>query len=105
MINIYILQPPFWVSLIFYFFHWNAQVSVKVSMISVLGKIKEMCLVLYLSKKCVRVGFISDHYLFQLKTEKYVYFFAFIVVFRSFRNRRVKLNYWWISCVYSIISI
>ena len=49
MINIYILQPPFWVSLIFYFFHWNAQVSVKVSMISVLGKIKEMCLVLYLS--------------------------------------------------------
>ena len=38
------------------FFHWNAQVSVKVSMISVLGKIKEMCLVLYLSKKCVRVG-------------------------------------------------
>ena len=37
MINIYILQPPFWVSLIFYFFHWNAQVSVKVSMISVLG--------------------------------------------------------------------
>ena len=56
MINIYILQPPFWVSLIFYFFHWNAQVSVKVSMISVLGKIKEMCLVLYLSEKCVRVG-------------------------------------------------
>ena len=56
MINIYILQPPFWVSLIFYFFHWNAQVSVKVSMISVLGKVKEMCLVLYLSKKCVRVG-------------------------------------------------
>ena len=54
MINIYILQPPFWVSLIFYFFHWNAQVSVKVSMISVLGKIKEMCLVLYLSKKFVR---------------------------------------------------
>ena len=54
---IYILQPPFWVSLIFYFFHWNAQVSVKVSiMISVLGKIKEMCFVLYLSKKCVRVG-------------------------------------------------
>ena len=56
MINIYILQPPFWVSLIFNFFNWNAQVSVKVSMISVLGKIKEMCLVLYLSKKCVRVG-------------------------------------------------
>ena len=44
VINIYILQPPFWVSLIFYFFHWNAQV------------------------------FISDHYLFQLKTDRYVYF-------------------------------
>ena len=56
MIDIYILQLPFWVSLIFYFFHWNAQVSVKVSMISVLGEIKEMCLVFYLSKKCVRVG-------------------------------------------------
>ena len=29
VINIYILQRPFWVSLIFYFFHWNAQVSLK----------------------------------------------------------------------------
>ena len=53
MINIYILQPPFWVSLIFYFFHWNAQVSVKVSMISVLGKIKEMCLpVIFVQNMC-----------------------------------------------------
>ena len=55
MINIYILQPPFWVSLMFYFFHWNAQVSVKVSMISVLGKIKDVLGVIFV-QKCVRVG-------------------------------------------------
>ena len=55
VINIYILQPPFWVSLIF-FFSLECSGFSKVSMISVLGKIKEMCLVLCLSKKCVRVG-------------------------------------------------
>ena len=67
MINIYILQPPFWVSLIFYFFHWNAQVSVKVSMISVLGKIKEMCLVLYLSKKMCE-SWLKNNILFLIIT-------------------------------------
>ena len=52
MINIYILQSPFWVSLMFYIFHWNAQVSVKVSMISVLGKIKDVLGVIFVQKMC-----------------------------------------------------
>ena len=52
MIIIYILQSLFWVSLIFYFFHWNAQVSVKVSMISVLSKIKDVLCVIFVQKMC-----------------------------------------------------
>ena len=35
-----------------FFFHWNAQVSVKVSMISVLGKIKDVLGVIFVQKMC-----------------------------------------------------
>ena len=55
MINIYILQPLFWVRFFLFFFSLECSGLNKVSMISVLGKIKDVLGVIFV-QKCVRVG-------------------------------------------------
>ena len=53
MINIYILQPLFWVRFfLFFFFSLECSGLSKVSMISVLGKIKDVLGVIFVQKMC-----------------------------------------------------
>ena len=42
---------------------------------------------------------------FSSKTDKYVIFSHFLSYYDRFRDKRVKLNHLWKSCVYLIISI